>query len=906
MTESLEWRKTLEDATSASEVVRAALKGNNLANNLAEAGRLAEAIAIATASRAAVESTVSRMKAPQQQQYGSMRFSLAYNLASMLREAEGMDAAEAMYQAAVELGTGESDRVLARAGLGSLLIHLERWNDAIVVLMRAEGDAASARAPGETMADILADQGVAWSAMRQNARAVEVLKRAVDVGPTNTRAAYNLAVALREMRCNEEAIAALRRVLALDERHADANVLMARALVESGRLREAIGCMVRALGQRLADPDIIMGTILLLRQLDASADERIASVLRQAETSSGDAMHAADKCLASAILARRPPPERVAEIARGPGWSKWSVAYARHARLAGWQGICHKGRLYELIRELPFAPRTVTVVGGLRTLTDEQRTFLSTYPDGSPCKLWFVKDPELNRGLGVSLTDSLDATAAEKESAASTGGVLVQQSVGRPMLIGDRRKFELRYYVVVTEQQALVYDEPLLSSVGRPFDADSTDLGVHTTNPHQLGEVEGKETRIEGLASNIWADGMARHGVTARAQGIIATVLSACRQRDGGALRDERADGATSRSFLSLAFDFIVDETGQLFLIEVNASPEIYPGAHPPATDDALIRPMVNSMWISLLDAEQRDAALKTCKVPWTVFPFGNELAGRSPNAERHGRLKELLVQFHDVASAAGIRYWLDFGTLLGVVRDGDLIAWDDDVDVSCREEDRAALPAALEQAGISWAPSRAEPRDSLIHIPEDGRCLDVYFWKPSADAARLVNGHRWNRGSDIAADSVAECDTIDVFARQLPIPARVHAFLTNRYGRDWRVPQPTWDASRREAHVAAVGSGPTPAAPSIASAEWADDGSLRVVWTADGGVERIELETAFALRPATATHPATSVEGADAAAGSAALAGRDSSHDHVVRLRAHNANGSSPWTEDLRVAKRT
>lgn len=49
---------------------------------------------------------------------------------------------------------------------------------------------------------------------------------------------------------------------------------------------------------------------------------------------------------------------------------------------------------------------------------------------------------------------------------------------------------------------------------------------------------------------------------------------------------------------------------------------------------------------------------------------------------EHQLRLLELLTQFDSLCARLGITYWLDSGTLLGAVREGGFIPWDDDVDV--------------------------------------------------------------------------------------------------------------------------------------------------------------------------------------------------------------------------------
>lgn len=65
----------------------------------------------------------------------------------------------------------------------------------------------------------------------------------------------------------------------------------------------------------------------------------------------------------------------------------------------------------------------------------------------------------------------------------------------------------------------------------------------------------------------------------------------------------------------------------------------------------------------------------------------------------------KLLKIFHEICEKKELTYWLDYGTLLGAVRHGDFIPWDDDLDVGMPREDyekaRKILPEILNEYGI-------------------------------------------------------------------------------------------------------------------------------------------------------------------------------------------------------------
>ena len=63
-------------------------------------------------------------------------------------------------------------------------------------------------------------------------------------------------------------------------------------------------------------------------------------------------------------------------------------------------------------------------------------------------------------------------------------------------------------------------------------------------------------------------------------------------------------------------------------------------------------------------------------------MPSNPDLAGL------HARLLTLLIKFHDICVSNGISYSLHGGTLLGAVRDGGFIPWDDDADVTLTRDE--------------------------------------------------------------------------------------------------------------------------------------------------------------------------------------------------------------------------
>lgn len=84
-----------------------------------------------------------------------------------------------------------------------------------------------------------------------------------------------------------------------------------------------------------------------------------------------------------------------------------------------------------------------------------------------------------------------------------------------------------------------------------------------------------------------------------------------------------------------------------------------------------------------------------------------------------------LLSYFAKVCDENGIRYWLDYGTLLGAVRHKGFIPWDDDLDVSVMRSDYERLVTLLPslfpvKEGFRWC------RHSFIQIGYEGTPLNI------------------------------------------------------------------------------------------------------------------------------------------------------------------------------------
>lgn len=148
---------------------------------------------------------------------------------------------------------------------------------------------------------------------------------------------------------------------------------------------------------------------------------------------------------------------------------------------------------------------------------------------------------------------------------------------------------------------------------------------------------------------------------------------------------------------------------------------------------------------------------------------------------------KNNLLDYKKVMDKHNISYGLMFGTLLGAIREGGFIKWDEDVDVFSLEEDRIKMLNALtdfEEYGFKIARYKEESKKGhfFLSLIRDNDYIDTYFYH------KVFNNRIWNDNS-VPAKYLDNTETIEFLGEAFEVPLRPKEVLTHIYGKDWNIP---------------------------------------------------------------------------------------------------------------------
>lgn len=194
-------------------------------------------------------------------------------------------------------------------------------------------------------------------------------------------------------------------------------------------------------------------------------------------------------------------------------------------------------------------------------------------------------------------------------------------------------------------------------------------------------------------------------------------------------------------------------------------------------------------------------------------MPKANLLSGKMEYS------RKMLLEICSMLDQHNIPYYLEGGTLLGIVRDGDLLPWDGDLDISIAPEHidnflklnwkfaSLGKKLSIRKSTFSNGPIQTGQISLIkvkpllqylikaIHPKHDIIVLDVFikvkdsthtYWQANGQVMRVENIH------------YDTFDTVSYRGKQLKVPHKYKDYLTKKYG-NWSVPIKEWDCAVNE-----------------------------------------------------------------------------------------------------------
>ena len=153
--------------------------------------------------------------------------------------------------------------------------------------------------------------------------------------------------------------------------------------------------------------------------------------------------------------------------------------------------------------------------------------------------------------------------------------------------------------------------------------------------------------------------------------------------------------------------------------------------------------------------------------------------------------IRELFTNLTENFHKENVEYWTDFGTLLGVKRDSDIIIGDNDADICIinTPENIEKCKKVVDKMGgeyLDWGAFRVYQTSLVkkifvdIYIPE---IINNQYKNPTGELIDVNMIHPIEKKSFKLGNN-----TIDIY-----VPQKIDLVLDNRYGKNWKIQKRKW-----------------------------------------------------------------------------------------------------------------
>ena len=152
----------------------------------------------------------------------------------------------------------------------------------------------------------------------------------------------------------------------------------------------------------------------------------------------------------------------------------------------------------------------------------------------------------------------------------------------------------------------------------------------------------------------------------------------------------------------------------------------------------------------------------------------------------------KIMCEIDDICKKHGVRYYFSEGTALGLYRSGDLIDWDDDVDIAMEEEQynrflKKCLPELVNRGYYLLYSYAYNIKKELLAFLKNGQLIDVENIKINEKCISKMG-----KSCNELLPHIQKLTKKEWRGRMFPVPEE--SYYVYLYGKNWRIPRKTKD----------------------------------------------------------------------------------------------------------------
>lgn len=150
----------------------------------------------------------------------------------------------------------------------------------------------------------------------------------------------------------------------------------------------------------------------------------------------------------------------------------------------------------------------------------------------------------------------------------------------------------------------------------------------------------------------------------------------------------------------------------------------------------------------------------------------------------------KIMCEIDDICKKNGVKYYFSEGTALGLYRNGDLIDWDDDIDIGMKEKEynkfvEKCVPELVNRGYYLIYNYTPAINEHILSFLKDGQLIDIENVKIGKWCISKMG-----KLCDELLPHIQKLTKKEWRGRKFPVPEE--SYYVYLYGKDWRIPKKT------------------------------------------------------------------------------------------------------------------